>query len=70
MKNNRGKVTYVPLPLLNLVNDIRVRKGIHKPKDQFNEVVKYARVGIEAENLHNLFFGTNKNHHKRGKGFL
>jgi hypothetical protein len=61
----RGRVTYVPRPLFELADDLRIRKGITKQKDAFNEMVKYARVGIEAENLHDLFFPVRK---KKNRG--
>lgn len=65
MVSRRGRVTYVPRPLFELADDLKVRKGIVKQKDAFNEMVKYARVGIEAENLHDLFFPVRK---KKNRG--
>ena len=52
----RGCMTYIPKELLVEVQAIQQRLNIRKRSKAFIELVKYSRVGREAENILKLRF--------------
>lgn len=52
----RGKVKYLPSRMLLEIDDLKKEKKISKDSDAFKMLVKYARVGREAERIYRLDF--------------
>lgn len=56
----KGKVTYVPGEVFKELEKIKTRKNLKSKSDAFNEMVKYSRVGREAESILTLKFSKKK----------
>lgn len=66
MTLRKGRMIYVPPVVLDEVELIQQSKNIDQRSDAFNELVKYSRVGREAEQIMRLDFGIFKK--KKGNG--
>jgi len=64
---NKGRVVYVPKNVLNELDRIMITKNIKKKSVAFNQLVKYSRVGMEAERIVRLDFGNTFKKIKRRK---
>lgn len=62
-KSKRGKVGYIPLSVIDEVEDIKQEDGLvgfGSDALAFNELVKYAKVGREAKRIMRLDFRPRK----------
>jgi len=56
----KGRMIYVPASIIDVAESVKERKNIKHRSKAFDDVAKYARVGIEAEKIYNLDFGIRK----------
>jgi hypothetical protein len=55
----RGRVKYIPLSLLDELEDLKMEKRLRRDVEAFEEIANYSQVGREAERLAKFDF-----HHK------
>ena len=53
---NKGKVTYVPAIVFGELENIKTRKNLKSKSEAFTAMVKYSKVGREAESILKLDF--------------
>lgn len=53
----RGRMKYVPRPVFEELNNIKLELGINRDAEAFEKMVKYSRV---ARELDRGFFGTSE----------
>ena len=56
MSRKKGRMIYVPHSIIDVAESVKARKQHAKRSTAFEDVAKYARVGIEAERIYNLDF--------------
>lgn len=67
MSRKKGRMIYVPPSIIDVAERVKERKNYNKRSRAFDDVAKYARVGIEAERIYNLDFGIRKKLNRRRK---